>query len=296
MQSEWTDPLHLVLHGLSTPVFVIDREGKPYYANRAATDLLGRDVDPTARPEDLAETYQARIVGTDEPYPSQRMPIVRALLGETCSIDDMVIERPGGAIRIQVDGSPIFGVDGRVEYAVACFRDITREHELEQHAYRDVLTGALNRHALERDLPAAIARIERSGSFLGVVFADLNGFKRINDLHGHHVGDQLLFEFTSRLRSVCRSHEQPYRYGGDEFVLICENLADEAIVEAIRSRVLRAVDGEYVFGDIRLDISAAVGVSSTGSSSTPPARLLMEADSRMYGDKKACSIAMPAES
>ena len=123
---------------------------------------------------------------------------------------------------------------------------------------------------------------------------DLNGFKLINDEHGHHVGDQVLLEFTRRLRSACRGHEQPYRYGGDEFVLICEDLDDEAAVEAIRSRVAHAVAGECVFDGIALHISAAVGASSTRSPDTPPARLLVEADARMYRDKVDPSATNPA--
>ena len=286
MQETQTDPLRLVLFGLSTPVFVIDNTGRPFYANKAALDLLGKGINPSAEPGDLAEVYQAKIAGTDQPYPVQRMPIVRALSGEVCSVDDMVIDRPDGRIHIHVDASPIFGADGRVAYAAACFRDITRERKLERDMYYDKITGALNRHALERDLAAAIRRLERTRGLLGVVFMDINGFKPINDEHGHHVGDRLLGEFTRRLRSVCRGHEQPYRYGGDEFVLICEGLDHESSVEGVRSRVARAVEGDYAIGGLRLDISAAVGSSSTRSSSTPPARLLMEADARMYRDKK----------
>lgn len=285
MHEAQTDPLTLVLSGLSTPVFVIDHTGSPYYANRAALDLLGKGIDPSAKPGDLAEVYQAKIAGTDQPYPTQRMPIVRALAGEATSVDDMVIDRPDGRVHIEVDASPIFGADGRVAYAAACFRDVTRERQLERDMYYDKVTGALNRYALERDLAAAILRLERSQGLLGVVFMDLNRFKPINDEHGHHVGDRLLHDFTRRLRSVCRSHEQPYRYGGDEFVLICESLEDESSVEGIRSRVQRSVEGEYVIGDLRLDISAAVGTSSTRSSTTSPAQLLMEADARMYQEK-----------
>lgn len=285
MVNKKTDPLQLVLFGLSTPVFVMDREGNPYYANKAAMDLLGKGIDPTATPDDLAQIYQAKLAGTDEPYPTQRMPIVRALFGESSSVDDMVIARPGGDVRIHVDGSPIFGVNGQVEYAVACFRDVTRERQLEAHMYTDQLTGALNRHALERDLPAAIRRIERTGRTLGVVFLDINRFKPVNDEYGHHIGDRLLHEFTQRLRSACRSQEQPYRYGGDEFVLICENLDGEDAIERIRARVADAVEGEYQFGKLRLEIRAAVGASHTRSAATPPARLLMDADARMYDHK-----------
>jgi diguanylate cyclase (GGDEF)-like protein len=285
MDDPGSDPLHLVLFNLPTPVFVIDRDGRSYYANRAAVELLGTGVDPSAGPEDLAECYQAKVFGTDEPYPSSRMPIVRALYGETSTVDDMVIARPDGDILISVTGAPIFGRDGQVAFAVASFRNISRERQLEMHAFRDDLTGLQNRRSLDRDLAAALRRIERTHAPLGILFIDIDNFKRINDEWGHPVGDQVLVEAGRRIRGMCRRVETPYRYGGDEFVVICENLSGLGDIQAIGERVRNALGGEYDLKGRRLAVHVSVGAAATDSAATPPARLLAEADATMYGRK-----------
>ena len=95
----------------------------------------------------------------------------------------------------------------------------------EQQLLRDPLTGLPSRLLLDDRLQSALARIDRSGRGVAVLFIDLDRFKVVNDSLGHHAGDRLLLAVTERLRGAVRRHETPARFGGDEFVLVCEDIA-----------------------------------------------------------------------
>ena len=116
---------------LPLAIFVLDAAGQPTYANEAARQLLGKGIDPRAAPDHLAEVYQAFVAGTEQPYPTHRMPIVRALAGETSVVDDMEIRRAGESRRIRVWGSPIRDPLGHVEFGLAVFEDVTERKRTE---------------------------------------------------------------------------------------------------------------------------------------------------------------------
>lgn len=120
------------LDALPVGVFVVEPDGRPFYANRSATELLGKGIIPDATTDQLAEVYRAFVAGTDQLYPAERMPLVRALHGETSSVDDMEIERPDGRILIEIHGAPIRDAEGRIAYGMVSFTDITVRRRAEE--------------------------------------------------------------------------------------------------------------------------------------------------------------------
>jgi PAS domain S-box-containing protein len=120
------------LEDLPVAVFVIDASGRPFYANRASRELLGKGVDPDIAPEELASTYRTYVAGTDQEYPVERMPIMRALAGESHAADDFEIRLPDRTICVEVWASPILDARGDVIYAIAAFRDVTERKRLEE--------------------------------------------------------------------------------------------------------------------------------------------------------------------
>jgi PAS domain S-box-containing protein len=112
------------LHGLPVAVFVMDATGTPCYVNLAAERLLGLGISD-ARPDQLAKIYHAYLAGSDQDYPTDRMPIVRALAGESVTVDDMEIRRDERVIPLEVSARPIFNAAGHIIYAVAAFTDIS---------------------------------------------------------------------------------------------------------------------------------------------------------------------------
>ena len=113
------------LEAVPVGVFVVDVSGKTYYANQTAQQLLAKEVAADATAEKLPEIYQAYMEGTDQLYPSEQQPLMRALNGERTTIDDMELHQGDKIIPLEVWATPIFNEQSQVVYAIAAFQDIT---------------------------------------------------------------------------------------------------------------------------------------------------------------------------
>jgi PAS domain S-box-containing protein len=118
-----------LVEALPVAVYVIDAEGKPFYTNREAQKILGQAIDPGIHARDIPRVYAAYVAGTEQLYPADRLPSLRALGGESVHVEDIVIRRPERNIPLEVWAAPVYGSDGRVAFAVAVFNDI---HERQQ--------------------------------------------------------------------------------------------------------------------------------------------------------------------
>jgi len=112
------------LEAVSVGVFVVDASGKPYYANLAAQQILGKGIAPEANAEQLAEVYQVYIAGTNQVYPIEKVPIIQALRGKSTTVDDIEIHQGDKIVPIEVWGTPIFDETGNIAYAIVAFQDI----------------------------------------------------------------------------------------------------------------------------------------------------------------------------
>jgi diguanylate cyclase (GGDEF)-like protein len=162
------------------------------------------------------------------------------------------------------------------------------EAMLTQGALYDPLTGLANRRLLLDRLEFAGARLHHSpDSAYAIFFIDLDGFKAVNDMHGHDAGDRVLAEAATRIRSALRPTDTAARVGGDEFVVLCEDLRSTEVVDAVRDRIVAALDGDHAMPVDGVTISASVGVAVSGRDGTTPEALLAAADKDMYARKRA---------
>jgi cyclic di-GMP phosphodiesterase Gmr len=267
------------LEATSALVLVCDGEGRILLANPAVQRFAGRSR------EDLHGASIYDVVVQPEEVEIARAGVAAVLAGEHAIPGEVDwLNVAGEACRIELQTNVL--IDSGHPYALAFVGlDVTvhrlREAQARRMAMTDPLTGVANRSALFAALGAHLDR--DTGRGCALLFCDLDGFKEVNDRHGHAVGDRLLVAVTERLRLMAGPDDVVARLGGDEFVLISP--ADDGRASAAEVRRLEElVEQPFDLGDVVVRISASIG-SSTGQPGDDPDEVLARADLAMYGVK-----------
>lgn len=172
--------------------------------------------------------------------------------------------------------------------------DLAQKHVLESEAHarelarmanEDPLTTLPNRHWLSHYLPTALGRAKASGRMLAVMYLDLDGFKAVNDTLGHLAGDELLRAAALRMKSALKPSDSIARHGGDEFVLIIEQMQSESDAAHVAQRILEVLRHPFELTNGRNTVAASIGVSLYPRDGTAPEQLLASADTAMYRAK-----------
>jgi len=198
--------------------------------------------------------------------------------------------RPGGEVRtIDSRGRVEVDADGRVVRMTGTGQDVTErraaERLLEHQALHDPLTGLPNRALFLDRLQHALARARRPGSSLAVYFCDVDDFKDVNDSLGHDAGDGLLIALPPRLREGLRAGDTVARFGGDEFVILCEDLASEGEAIRIAERIGEAFALPFELDGRPHHLSVSVGVVFARGGAATATEVLRDADAAMYRAK-----------
>ncbi|MBE8968550.1 PAS domain S-box protein [Nostocales cyanobacterium LEGE 12452] len=120
------------LEAIPVGIAIVDAAGRPYYTNQCGNQLTGKETDTSIAPEQISEAYQLYVAGTDQIYPAESLPIVRALRGERIRTEDIEIRRDHVSILIEARGTPVFDQQGNITYAIATFQDITERKQAEK--------------------------------------------------------------------------------------------------------------------------------------------------------------------
>jgi diguanylate cyclase (GGDEF)-like protein/PAS domain S-box-containing protein len=161
-----------------------------------------------------------------------------------------------------------------------------RTAELAHRAHHDYLTGLPNRALFEERLERAVATAERYGRRLAVLFLDLDGFKVVNDTHGHEAGDRILKQVAGRMPAGLRSSDTLARFGGDEFVVLVSEIAQPLDAREVAISLLASLTGPYeILGD-QITLRASVGISVFPEDGPDASKLLRHADVAMYEAKE----------
>jgi len=186
--------------------------------------------------------------------------------------------------------SAVRDAQGHIGHYVVLFSDVTelRRHQeqLEQLAHFDTLTKLPNRLLLSDRLRQGLIRAERRGHVLAVAYLDLDGFKAVNDVYGHAVGDRLLVQQSERLTQSLREGDTFARLGGDEFVAVLTDLENAEASVPVLERMLHAASQVVRVDSLALHVSASIGVTYFPQPSAVDAeQLLRQADQAMYHAK-----------
>ncbi|GAB6052664.1 hypothetical protein JCM17960_14840 [Magnetospira thiophila] len=181
--------------------------------------------------------------------------------------------------------------EGRHRNFIATLRDVTErranEDKIRQLAHHDILTGLPNRALLQDRLNRAVSRAKRHGIYLALMYVDLDKFKPINDLFGHQVGDDVLRGVAERLSRSVRTTDTVARVGGDEFVVLIEQMAAPEEAAAIAEKILTLLLAPFNIKGADITIGASIGISLFPTHGEDPEALMEQADEAMYKVKGA---------
>src|SRR5437588_5158538 len=283
--SESEERFRSLVQNASDIAILFDRDAKVLYASPSMKRVLGYD------PQDLLGNSRWAFVHPDD------LDFVTAAWEASVTTTE-----PGTPIEYRVlhaDGTWrwVEGVvgnlldDAAVQGVVLNIRDITERKAAEEamlhQAFHDALTELPNRALFLDRLGQALARRGRHGSLTAVLFLDLDRFKWINDSLGHAAGDQLLVQVAARLTSATRSGDSVARFGGDEFVVLCDELEGEWEARAIAERLDAALGDHFGVEGRDMTVTASIGIVTTASASGATAdSLLRDADAAMYRAKE----------
>jgi diguanylate cyclase (GGDEF)-like protein len=197
---------------------------------------------------------------------------------------------------IELDESLLLGVllsAGLLVFSNRRYREQKRESErrllaeqaARELAYQDALTGLPNRRQFGEALYMAANAPPRAGAVHAVLMLDLNGFKQVNDVYGHGVGDEVLILVAQRLLKCAREGDLVARLGGDEFVLLAHDLSSAEGASNVARRIVRAMEEPFVTGAIRHQLGTGIGISLLPKNAAAPEEALRKADVALYRAK-----------
>nr|WP_281375238.1 EAL domain-containing protein [Aquabacterium terrae] len=279
-----------LMRAVHEAVVTVDRAQRIVLFNRAAEQLFGCASD-AARGSPVDRFIPGGLPGTARAPASGTLEAMHELTG---------LHADGRAMGLEVSFGALDAADGP-RTVIVC-RDVTaqrearererslllrRNTELARKAHTDALTGLLNREALELHLSDTLAGAQGRGDPVSVLFLDLDGFKAVNDRHGHFMGDELLRQAAERLRDAVRRQDEVFRIGGDEFVMVLAGDVEPGKAEALAQRILAAVRRPYGLGGATVNLTVSVGIAHYPDNGSDGRSLLLAADAAMYRAKQS---------
>lgn len=234
------------LEAVPVGVGIIDANGKPYYGNRVAQQLLCQGGVASVLAEDLAEVYQIYRAGTDQLYPKDKLPGMRALRGEKASADDLEIHNGDKVIPIESWGTPIFDEKGNVAYAIVAFQDITERKRAEAESKQFTHELYQLNEAYERFVPRQFLQFLNKKSIvdvqlgdqvqkeMSVLFADIRDFTALSESLTPQENFNFINAFFSRMEpAIIENQGFIDKYIGDEIMALFSGGADDAVKAGI---------------------------------------------------------------
>jgi len=258
-----------------------DAAGELLQVNRAFAGMAGRDALA------LLQGDLVSLVHEEDRFATKSMLRDLAAGREALRSERRLVRPDGAVVWTSFSAAIVHDDDGAPTYAVLHAEDVTDRKEAEARltelALHDALTGLPNRLLLLDRLHRALARARRRRSEVAVLLCDLDRFKVINDSLGHDAGDALLVQLGQRLERVLRGNDTAARIGGDEFVVVCEDVCEEEAI-AVAQRMQEVLAESCTIGDDEMVVTSSIGIVMSNGCASPYA-LLRDADAALYRAK-----------
>lgn len=281
-----------VLANAGYAIIATDNDGIIQVFNPAAERILGYPAEAVVnrlRPS-VFHRPEAEIKDDREHFQAIVAPLANLPAGSSFDQELSYIPHIGQPVPIKLSLSVMHDDDGKQVGYMGIAHDISEQKAAAAHisrlAHFDTLTGLPNRLQLRQELRRAIATAKRSGHQLGVMFVDLDRFKNINDSLGHFIGDALLQSVGKRLQDCLREGDMIARMGGDEFVILLDNLSPPEKAAEIAERILAQVSQPITINDHLLTITPSIGIALFPEDGTDSDALIQNADTAMYSAKE----------
>jgi diguanylate cyclase (GGDEF)-like protein/PAS domain S-box-containing protein len=274
-----------VFTNASEGILITDREGRMVEVNEAFTRITGYSRDDVVgnTPQMFRSSRQGPQV-----FKSMHVALIRhgEWKGEMWSRT-----KSGEAYSVWLTVSQVKGRRGKVRNYVALFSDVTalklQQEKLEHSAQFDPLTDLPNRSLLSDRLNQAMTMCQRHNRSLAVLYMDLDGFKAINDRHGHKAGDELLVAVATQVKAVLRDVDTLARLGGDEFVAVLTDVDNVQDCIHMANRILAAFAKPVLVEDTLMHVTVSIGVTMYPQDSADADHLMRHADQAMYEAKQS---------
>ena len=285
----------VTLNSIGDAVISIDFRGRVSFLNAMAEKMTGWSQSEAAGrlPDEIFVVVDAT---TREQVPSPTMQAIIEDRTVRLEAPCILIRRDGSELAVEDSAAPIHDQNGGVVGAVMVAHDVTAARDLSEKlahlALHDTLTQLPNRTLFCDRLDQALARAQRNVSAAAVVFVDLDRFKPVNDTLGHDIGDQLLQAVARRLLGCVRGSDTVSRYGGDEFLILLNEVAHPEDAARCAEKIKTAFTEAFDVAGHSLHISASIGIARFPDDATDAPTLLKLADEAMYQAKHS---GMPAD-
>ena len=277
-----TERAEVTLSSISEAVVTTDTDGRVTYVNPAAEAISGWTLaEAIGVPLEKVLPLRQAVESDDaeEPGPPASVPG-----------DLELARRDGRRMLVKRSHSPLYGHDESLMGSVMVLRDITEERTLSARmaylAHHDSLTTLPNRLQLNEALAQSITNATHRGTSVAVLFIDLDLFKHVNDALGHHIGDQLLQQVAKRIQRNIGNLGTVYRTGGDEFVVLLDNVVTRDDVILVAERLLAIGGTPYTVASHELHQAFSIGVSLFPEDGYDAPTLMMRSDAAMYLAKR----------
>jgi len=291
--------MHSIIASSPFATIVMDMQGMITSANPAAERMLWY------RKEDLIDLETPLVLLNPEELAQRALALSEELhrfvppgldvltanpsLGRVEETEWKLVRRDGSSFDAQLTVSALTGDKEGITGFILIAYDITERKRAQEYiahlAHHDAMTGLPTRTLFRDRLDAALARAVRYQRKLGVLMVDLDNFKRVNDLMGHHVGDELLVVIAKRLQSCVRASDTVARMGGDEFTVILDELRSVDEAELVAERMIREITMPVSIGSHNIFPTASVGISVYPETGQSAEALVTNADAAMYQAK-----------
>ncbi|GGF87244.1 sensor domain-containing protein [Paenibacillus abyssi] len=289
--SEKDSFLQVILESMREGVIVCDTKGNITFVNEPFIKRWNMDNLQYPIPFDQwDQTWElCNLEGIK--LAKEEFPLAQALNGkEVTNLELMFKDNNKVPKYFLVNGRRLYEKSGELLGAVIVINDITElkqaELTIRYMAFHDSLTGLPNRDLFSKNLIEKIKLASQNNEEFSIMFLDLDGYKKVNDTLGHEVGDYLLKQVATRLSSCIRPQDLVARHGGDEFLIMLENISDDE-TNRIAELILRSIGFPYMLGGHEIEVSASIGISRFPRHGMNADSLIKSADKAMYRSKES---------